>query len=121
MLEGRNVDLKLIEKEEIPQLLEMMNRPEFHGNYESPWQTTKADMERNYDQQKGVKRFFIQKKDGTRAGTMSSWEVVPESPGRIGAFRRSVLQYYGTPSAARSRRRVRSGGYRSGLSSGNLQ
>ena len=84
MLEGRNVDLKLIEKEDIPQLLEMRNRPEFWGNYESPWQTTKADTEKIFDQQKGIKRFFIQKKDGTRVGTMSSWDVVPEERTEFG-------------------------------------
>ena len=77
MLEGSNIDLKVVEKEEVPQLLEMMNRPEFWGLYESPLQRSRAEAEKGFEEWKGSKRFFIQKKDGTRIGLMTVWEVVP--------------------------------------------
>jgi RimJ/RimL family protein N-acetyltransferase len=75
MLEGKNVNLKLVEKEDIPQLLEMENRPETHGQYESPWQVSRAEREKSFDETEGAKRFFIQKKDGTRVGAIYSWPL----------------------------------------------
>jgi len=77
LLEGTKIDLKVVEKEELSQLLEMTNRPEFHGVYESPFQTSRAETEKSMEEWKGSKRFFVQKKDGTRIGLMNVWEVVP--------------------------------------------
>ena len=78
------MNLKLVEKEEIPQLLELQNRPEFHGQFLSPWQRTRAEAEKDYDEWKGTKRFFIQRKDGTRVGAITCWEVVPDASIRFG-------------------------------------
>ncbi len=77
MLEGSKIDLKVVEKEEIPQFLELTNRPEFWGPYESPFQRSKAETEKGFDEWKGAKRFFIQRKDGTRVGIIIQFEVVP--------------------------------------------
>jgi RimJ/RimL family protein N-acetyltransferase len=75
MLEGKNVDLKLVEKEDIPQLLEMQNKPEFWGQLLSPLQVSKAAAEKSFDEPDWPKRFFIQKKDGTKIGIIYSWPV----------------------------------------------
>jgi RimJ/RimL family protein N-acetyltransferase len=84
MLEGSNIDLKVVEEEELPQLVEMTNRPEFWGLYESPFQRSKAETEKGLEEWKGSKRFFIQKKDGTRIGLMNAWEVVPGHAAQFG-------------------------------------
>lgn len=84
MLEGTKTDLKVVEKEEIPQLLELTNRPEVWGRYESPFQRSRAEAEKGFDEWKGSKRFFILKKDGSRIGFMTQWEVVPELPAQFG-------------------------------------
>jgi [ribosomal protein S5]-alanine N-acetyltransferase len=84
MLEGSNIDLKVVEKEELPQLLEITNRPEFWGLYESPFQRSRAEAEKGFDEWKGSKRFFIQKKDGRRIGLMTVWEVVPGNAAQFG-------------------------------------
>jgi RimJ/RimL family protein N-acetyltransferase len=84
VLEGSKIDLKVLEKEEIPQFLELANRPEFWGLYESPFQRSKAETEKGFDEWRGAKRFFIQKKDGIRIGIITQFEVVPGMASQFG-------------------------------------
>jgi len=84
MLQGIKVDLKVVEKEEMAQFLELANRPEFWGLYESPFQRSRAEAEKGFEEWKGSKRFFIQLKDGSRIGFMVVFEVVPGLPAQFG-------------------------------------
>jgi RimJ/RimL family protein N-acetyltransferase len=68
LLEGRNVSLRIIEKQDLPILLEWDNNIDFRGQFENPKQETIADLERLYDNIKDTQWFFIEKKDGTKIG-----------------------------------------------------
>jgi RimJ/RimL family protein N-acetyltransferase len=77
LLEGDKVTLKLVEKEDLPIIVEWANNPDFFGQYDILMQISKEDGEKFYDSPNRGKYFFIQKKDGTKVGTIRSWDVVP--------------------------------------------
>jgi len=79
MLEGKNVNLRLMEKEDIPLFLEWMNNPEFFGEYNPLEQETKAEIEKSFENASPEKRrFFVEKKDGTKIGVVGTFPV-PDS------------------------------------------
>jgi RimJ/RimL family protein N-acetyltransferase len=70
LLEGKNVNLRVMEKEDLSLFNEWANNPEFFGEALFPIQrsmteTEKASLEPNFHE---VKRFFIERKDGTKIG-----------------------------------------------------
>jgi RimJ/RimL family protein N-acetyltransferase len=74
LLEGKTVSLRIAEKEDLPLLHEWLNSLDFTGRYDpvDP-QQSKTDIEKNYDKQgPDDKRFFIEKKDGTRIGLIGT-------------------------------------------------
>jgi RimJ/RimL family protein N-acetyltransferase len=69
LLEGKNVNLRLMEKEDIPLVIEWLNNPEFYGRYFSPIQRTKTEMEKAPESSPSeFKQFIVEKKDGTKIG-----------------------------------------------------
>jgi len=78
LLEGKNVNLKIMEKEDLPVLLEWENNLEFMGQFEPFRQETKADLERYYDDLKDAQWFFIEKKDATRIGYVAHFLAAGE-------------------------------------------
>jgi len=74
MLEGKNVHLRIVEKEDLPLLADWSNNPEYLGEYVWLPQQSRAEWERRYDNlPPDTKWFFIEKKDGTKIGTMFHW------------------------------------------------
>ena len=73
MLEGKNVNLRIVEKEDLSLYAEWVNDPNFFGEYNPIEQMTKTDMERHYDStpQENMK-FFVEKKDGTKIGVVNT-------------------------------------------------
>jgi len=65
------VNLRLMEKEDLPVLLGWDNNPEFKGEYGPLRQETKTELEKTYDNLKDAQRFFVQKKNGTKIGCIS--------------------------------------------------
>lgn len=65
------MNLKVVEKEDLPLLKEWRNNLEFTGQYQSISQMTTNDLEKQYDGLTDEKWFFIEKKDGTKIGTIS--------------------------------------------------
>jgi RimJ/RimL family protein N-acetyltransferase len=54
----------------------MVNDPSFFGEYNPLEQTTKAEMEKGYDTAPSErKRFFVEKKDGTKIGVVGVFPV----------------------------------------------
>ena len=78
MLEGKNVNLKIMEKDDLSVLLEWENNLEFMGQFEPFRQETKADLERFYDDLKDAQWFFIEKKNATRIGYVSHFLAAGE-------------------------------------------
>ena len=70
MLEGKNVNLRVVEREDLPLLTEWLNNPEFAGEFMwFPQQQSRAELEKEYDNlPPDTKQFFIEKKDGTKIG-----------------------------------------------------
>jgi RimJ/RimL family protein N-acetyltransferase len=70
LLEGKNVNLRVVEKEDLPLLLGWFNSLDFTGRYDPvDAQQSKVDVEKKYDKLgPDEKWFFIEKKDGTKVG-----------------------------------------------------
>jgi ribosomal-protein-alanine N-acetyltransferase len=68
LLEGKLVNLRIMEREDLSILLKWDNNPEFMGEYEPLRQETKMESEKTYDNLKDAQWFFVEKKDGTKIG-----------------------------------------------------
>ena len=69
MLEGKTVNLRVMEKEDLPLFVEWVNIPEVFGEYNPLRQISRAEIEKDYD--KGTLEltdFIIEKKDGSKVG-----------------------------------------------------
>ena len=73
MLEGKNVNLRVIEKEDFPLLIEWVNKLEYWGEFFSPSQRSRTEIEKNLSEPGPFefKDFVIEKKDGTTVGWIS--------------------------------------------------
>jgi RimJ/RimL family protein N-acetyltransferase len=77
LLEGKNVRLRVVEKEDLPLIVEWMNNPEFWGQYFSPIQRTRTDMEKTFENNPlEYRQFIIEKKDGTKIGGIAHFNVL---------------------------------------------
>jgi len=72
VLEGKNVNLRLVEREDLPLLHEWNGNPA-RGEFERLEELTKTDLEKLYDNLKDSQWFFIEKKDGTRIGDIDHY------------------------------------------------
>jgi RimJ/RimL family protein N-acetyltransferase len=70
LLEGKTVNLRIVEKEDLPLLQEWWNDPEFSGKYNPlDAQQSRADVEKEYEKPSPEKaRFLILRKDGSKIG-----------------------------------------------------
>jgi RimJ/RimL family protein N-acetyltransferase len=77
LLEGKTVNLRVLEKEDLPLFAEWVNEPEFFGEYNSLRQTSKMEIEKDFDksaiEQTG---FIIEKKDGNKIGYICHFILV---------------------------------------------
>ena len=65
-----------MEKEDLPLWAEWVNNPELYGEYLPLRQRSKTDLEKQYDKSPPeAKRFFIEKKDGTKVGGIIHFPV----------------------------------------------
>jgi ribosomal-protein-alanine N-acetyltransferase len=71
LLEGKNVNLRVVEKEDLPLVAEWLNNLDFFGEYNPLWQMPKADLQKMYDSLSPDETwFFIEKKDGSKVGNI---------------------------------------------------
>jgi len=77
LLEGKNVNLRVVEKEDLAFLAEWYNNPEVFGKYNPLMQMSRTEMEKNYGEKKFQEtEFFIEDKDGRRIGGMWHFNVI---------------------------------------------
>jgi ribosomal-protein-alanine N-acetyltransferase len=72
LLEGKTVNLRVKEKEDLELSVGWLNNPDFFGEYEPLVQMSKTDLQKLYDnksQDEGW--FFIEKKDGGKVGNIN--------------------------------------------------
>jgi len=68
MLEGKNVNLNIVEREDLYILKEWINNLNIEGEYEPILHVSIKDLEKKYDKQTEGQWYFIEKKDGTKIG-----------------------------------------------------
>jgi RimJ/RimL family protein N-acetyltransferase len=86
LLEGRLVNLRTVEKEDIPLLAEWLSNPEFLGEYQGVQQLTKSEFEKMFetDDKHEMRDFFIEKKNGTKIGIITHFYLLlPVGLGRL--------------------------------------
>jgi len=70
------VNLRVVEKEDLPWVAECINNPEFYGQYEPLMQVSKAELENKYNKLTPKEKWFIiEKKDGSKIGGISHFPV----------------------------------------------
>jgi ribosomal-protein-alanine N-acetyltransferase len=75
-LEGRFVNLRVAEKEDLQVFTDWMNDLEFLGEYDPVIQQSKAEIEKRLDSnQQEDREFIIEKKDGTKVGFITHFTV----------------------------------------------
>jgi ribosomal-protein-alanine N-acetyltransferase len=73
LLEGKNVNLRILEKEDVPLYAEWVNNPDFYGEYDYLDQRARTEIEKRLENPRPEDRkFVIQKKDGTRVGIIEA-------------------------------------------------
>ena len=68
MLKGKKINLKLVEKADLPLLHEWINDEEFNGEFEPFTQGTLASLEKDYDKMTDGQWYFVETKDGAKVG-----------------------------------------------------
>ena len=69
LLEGKSVNLRVAEKEDLLFIGEWRNNPEFQGEYNLLIQESKEELEKRYDNFRPEEKWFlIEKKDGVKIG-----------------------------------------------------
>jgi len=75
LLEGKTVNLRIMEKEDLPLFVECANKPEVFGEYNPLHQMSKAEAEKMLENS-DIKPFIIEKKDGTKVGFIFHFHVL---------------------------------------------
>jgi len=72
------VNLRVVEKEDLPLLVEWVNNPEFAGEYQGMRQFSKSEFEKAFasEDKHEMKDFFIEKKDETKVGWITHFYVL---------------------------------------------
>jgi ribosomal-protein-alanine N-acetyltransferase len=66
------MNLRVMEKEDLPLYAEWVNNPDFYGEYDYLGQRSRTEIEKSYENSPPEKRkFFIEKKDGTKIGVIN--------------------------------------------------
>jgi RimJ/RimL family protein N-acetyltransferase len=77
LLEGKNVNLRTVEKEDLPLLLDWFDSLEFAGKYNPLHaQEPRAEFEKRYDKLGSEEKWFlIERKDGSKIGFIGQFAV----------------------------------------------
>jgi RimJ/RimL family protein N-acetyltransferase len=84
LLEGKNVNLRVVERDDVDFLVESINDIDFDSEFLPLSQTSKADALRKFENPSQVaiacerQRFIIEKKDRTKVGAAAYWFAQPE-------------------------------------------
>jgi len=78
MLEGKNVNLRVMEKEDLSLYMEWANNPEFWGEYLRLLQRSRTEIEKAFEKDSPFesKTFIIEKKDGSKIGGVNHFNML---------------------------------------------
>jgi ribosomal-protein-alanine N-acetyltransferase len=93
MLQGENINLRLIEKEDLSILVEWFNDPNFFGRYNPVLQTSRMDLDKSFENRGSSesKTFFIEKKDTTKIGYIVYFDVIWDGIGQMTTIGYSLI------------------------------
>jgi len=76
LLEGKLVNLRVEEKEDMKLVAEWLNNPDYFGEYNPLMQESRTELEKRYDTMSPeMKWFIIEKKDGSKIGSIGHFAV----------------------------------------------
>ena len=90
MLEGKDIRLRVMEKDDVSLLVECINNIDFYAEYEPITQVSKTKAEKQFENPTPLAtvteraRFVIEKKDGTKTGFIAHYCVQPTGLMEIG-------------------------------------
>jgi RimJ/RimL family protein N-acetyltransferase len=73
LLEGKNVNLRIMEKEDLPLFAGWMNMPDFYGEYNPLRQLSRTEAEKMLETPVELKPFIVEKKDGNKIGFIAHY------------------------------------------------
>jgi len=76
LLEGKKVNLRVMEKEDLPLIAEWFSSPEVFGEYNTLRQMSRTETEKMLESPLELKPFIIEKKDGSKIGFVSHFYVL---------------------------------------------
>jgi len=76
LLEGRNVNLRAMEKDDLPLIADWFNDPKFFGEFNPLRQMSRTEAEKMFESPLELKPFIIEKKDGNKIGFISHFYVL---------------------------------------------
>jgi RimJ/RimL family protein N-acetyltransferase len=76
LLEGKNVNLRIMEKEDLPLFAEWANKPEVWGEYNPLLQMSRTEAEKMFESPHEAKPFIIERKDRTKIGFIIHFYVL---------------------------------------------
>ena len=76
LLEGKNVNLRVMEKDDLSLFVEWANKLGVFGEYNPLHQMSKAEAEKAFDNPSDIKPFIIEKKDGSKIGFIVHFHVL---------------------------------------------
>jgi len=76
LLEGKNINLRVVEKEDLPLIAEWFNKPEVFGEYNPLHQVSRIEAEKMFENPHEEKSFIIEKKDGSKIGFIGHFYVL---------------------------------------------
>jgi len=78
MLEGKNVNLRVMEKEDLSLYMEWANNPEFWGEYLRLLQISRTEIEKAFEKDSPFesKTFIAEKKDGSKIGGVRHFNML---------------------------------------------
>jgi RimJ/RimL family protein N-acetyltransferase len=76
LLEGKKVNLRIMEKEDLPLFTEWINNPEVWGEYNPLWQMSRTEVEKMFESPHELKSFLIESKDGNKIGFIIHYYVL---------------------------------------------
>lgn len=79
MLEGKNVNLRAVKKEDLPWFVEWIIEREFFGEYNPIEWMPETEREKFSESWNRQKEFFTEKKDGTKIGFIEHRYVMPDT------------------------------------------
>ncbi|MEJ2241031.1 MAG: GNAT family protein [Candidatus Bathyarchaeota archaeon] len=85
MLKGKNINLRVLAKEDLPILVDWFNDPDFFGKFNPILQTSKLELEKSFENQgsSNYRCFLIEKKDARKIGYINHFDVIWNGIGNL--------------------------------------